>query len=248
MLRRHLLWARPGWLVQQPLMFLTNTTLKAARYRACAPRPSARAKVASRLFLDRAATPPRLRRGVLYVLFLAVAAASVFAAQRQQQPDNSPIPPILQKYQPVTAERLKNPEDGNWLMIRRTYNGWGYSPLEQITPANASRLHPVWVFSTAEARTHEAAPIVNNGVMFVSTPNNQVIAIDAKTGNVLWRYRRQRPPTASVPHETNRGVALYADKVYYASGDAILVALEAKTGEEVWATTVADNKSGYYIT
>src|SRR5437762_10586081 len=79
MLRRHLLWERPGWLVQ---------------------------KVASRLFLDRAATPPRLRRGVLYVLFLAVAAASVFAAQRQQQPDNSPIPPILQKYQPVTAERL----------------------------------------------------------------------------------------------------------------------------------------------
>ena len=72
-------------------------------------------------------------------------------------------------------------------MIRRTYNGWGLGPLDQLTPANVARLHPVWVASTAEARPHEAAPIVNNGVMFVSTPNNQVIAIDAKEGNVLWQ-------------------------------------------------------------
>jgi alcohol dehydrogenase (cytochrome c) len=133
-------------------------------------------------------------------------------------------------------------------MIRRTYDGWGYSPLDQITPANVARLKPVWVFSTSEARVHEAAPIVNNGVMFVSTPNNQVIAIDAKTGNLLWRYRRPRPTGASVPHETNRGVALYADKVYYAAGEAVLVALDALTGKEVWTTTVADNKAGYYIT
>ena len=83
--------------------------------------------------------------------------------------------------------------------------------------------------------------------MFVSTPNNQVIAIDAKTGNVLWRYRRTRPAGASVPHDTNRGVALYSDKVYYAAGEAVLVALDAKTGKEVWTATVADNKSGYYI-
>src|SRR2546426_2737859 len=67
-------------------------------------------------------------------------------------------------------------------------------------------------------------------------------------GNLLWRYRRQRPPSASVPHETNRGVALYGDKVYYAAGEAVLVALDAKTGKEVWTATVADNKSGYYIT
>ena len=157
------------------------------------------------------------------------------------------MPPVLQKYPPVTAERLKNPEDENWLMIRRTYNGWGYSPLEQITPANASRLHPVWVFSTAEARPHEAAPIVNNGVMFVSTPNNQVIAIDAKSGSLLWRYRRPRAAGALVPHDTNRGIALYGDKVYYAAGEAVIVALDAKTGKEVWTTPVADNKSGYYI-
>jgi len=158
------------------------------------------------------------------------------------------MPEILRNYQPVTAERLRNPEEGNWLSIRRTYNGWGYSPLDQITPENVNKLKPLWVFSTGEAKVHEAAPVVNNGVMFVSTPNNQVIAIDVATGNVLWRYRKQRPTGAVVLHDTSRGVALSGDKVYYAAGEAVLVALDAKTGKEVWTTTVADTKAGYYIT
>ena len=157
------------------------------------------------------------------------------------------MPAVLQNYQPVTAERLKNPEAGNWLMIRRTYDGWGYSPLDQITTQNVDRLRPVWAFSTGEARVHESAPIVNNGVMFVSTPNNQVIAIDARTGNVLWRYRRPRVAGALVPHDTSRGVALLGDRVYFAGGEAVVVALDAKTGRQLWTTTVADNKSGYYI-
>src|SRR5712664_2533222 len=93
--------------------------------------------------------------------------------QKGQPGPPPPMPAILRNYQPVTAERLLKPEDGNWPMIRRTYDGWGYSPLDQITPANVARLKPVWVFSTAEPRVHEAAPIVNNGAMFVSTPNNQ---------------------------------------------------------------------------
>ena len=159
-----------------------------------------------------------------------------------------PMPAVLQKYQPVTAERLKHPEDGNWLMIRRTYDGWGYSPLEQITPANVRSLKPVWVLSTGETRAHESAPIVNNDVMFVTTPMNQVIAIDARSGDVLWRYRRKRPDGAAVPHETNRGIALYGDKVYFAAGEAVLVALDAKTGREVWTTEVADNHATYYMT
>src|SRR3984885_14757293 len=170
------------------------------------------------------------------------------SAQRQQAGADAPMPLALRNYQPVTAERLKHPEDGNWLMIRRTYDGWGYSPLEQLTPANVARLTPVWVFSTGETRAHESAPIVNNGVMFVTTPMSQVIAIDAKSGTLLWRYRRTRPVGASVPHETNRGIALYGDKVYFAAGEAVLVALDAQTGREVWTMEVADNRSAYYIT
>ena len=102
-----------------------------------------------------------------------------------QAPVQTPVAAILQNYKPVTAERLKKPEDGDWLMVRRTYDGWGYSPLDQITPANVTRLQPVWVFATGVTNGHEAPPIVNNGVMFVATPGNQVIAIDAKTGAAL---------------------------------------------------------------
>jgi alcohol dehydrogenase (cytochrome c) len=178
---------------------------------------------------------------------VALMVAGAALAQPQQPGPPPPVPQILRNYQPVTAERLLNPEDNNWLMIRRTYNGWGYSPLDQITSDNVARLKPVWVFSTGETKVHESAPVVNNGVMFVSTPNNQVIAIDAKSGNQLWRYRRPRPAGAQVPHDTSRGVALYGDKVLFAAGEAVLVALDVKTGKEVWATTVADNKSGYYI-
>ena len=177
----------------------------------------------------------------------AAVAATLVAAVANTVAQQTPLAPVLQNYQAVTAERLKTPEAGNWLMIRRTYDGWGFSPLDQITTRNVAKLRPVWGFSTGETRVHESAPIVNNGAMFVSTPNNQVIAIDAKTGNLLWRYRRPRPTGALVPHDTNRGVALYGDKVYYAAGEAVIVALEAKTGREVWTTSVADNKSGYYI-
>ena len=181
------------------------------------------------------------------VVFAAVATGAGQQAPATPQPPPAPVPAALRNYQPVTAERLRNPEAANWLMIRGTYDGWGYSPLDQITAQNVSRLRPVWGFATGEARVHEAAPIVNGGVMFVSTPNNQVIAIDAKSGNVLWRYRRLRAAGALVPHDTSRGVALYVDKVYYAAGDAVVVALDARTGKEVWTNTIADNKSGYYI-
>jgi alcohol dehydrogenase (cytochrome c) len=157
-------------------------------------------------------------------------------------------PAVLRNYRPVTVERLRKPDDDEWLMIRRTYDGWGFSPLRQITTANVARLKPVWNIMTGEGRVHEAAPVVNGGAMFVSTPNNQVLALDVETGAVLWRYRRPRPQGAFVLHETNRGVALYGDKVYYAAGEAVLVALDARTGREVWTTTVADNSSAYYIT
>jgi alcohol dehydrogenase (cytochrome c) len=184
---------------------------------------------------------------------MAAAAASVLVASlAAQQPPapapDRPMPGVLKNYQPVTADRLKNPDARDWLMVRRTYDGWGYSPLDTITPANVTRLKPVWVFSTAEARVHQAAPIVNGGVMFVTSPNNQVIAIDVKSGTLLWRYRRPLEAGMQVPHQTNRGVALYGDKVFFAAGEAVLVALDARTGREVWTAPVADNKSGYYTT
>jgi alcohol dehydrogenase (cytochrome c) len=94
---------------------------------------------------------------------------------------------------------------------------------------------------------HEATPIVNDGVMFVATPGSQVIAVDVRTGTILWRYKRTLPNGVIILHPTSRGVALYSDKVFFATGDAVLVALDAKTGKEVWTTKVAENENGYYM-
>jgi alcohol dehydrogenase (cytochrome c) len=84
--------------------------------------------------------------------------------------------------------------------------------------------------------------------MFVATPGNQVMAIDVRTGTVLWRYRRRLTEDALVVHRTNRGVALYGDKVYFASADAVLVAIDARSGREVWTAKVEENRNGYYMT
>jgi alcohol dehydrogenase (cytochrome c) len=160
-----------------------------------------------------------------------------------------PLPvviPELANYPAVTQERLNKPADGDWLMIRRTYDGWGYSPLSQINTGNVSKLKLMWTSATGELRPHEAAPLVNGNAMFVPTPNGQLIAFEAKTGNVLWRYRKPRTAGSVVLHDNPRGVALLGDRVYFASVESELVALDARTGRAVWTTNVGDNKSGYY--
>jgi alcohol dehydrogenase (cytochrome c) len=171
-----------------------------------------------------------------HFLLFVVAVAAIGATR--QLPD----------YRPVTDERLRRPSDSDWLMIRRTYDGWGYSPLSRITAANVSRLERVWMVETGQTNGHEAPPLVNNGVMFVSTPGKQVIALDAATGRVLWRYQRPLPEGVLLLHPTSRGVALYDNKVFLAGNEAVLIALDARTGNEVWTTKVADNSQGYYMT
>src|SRR5947208_11034144 len=141
-------------------------------------------------------------------------------------------------YSLVTDERLVKPEPENWLHIRGNYQGWNYSPLDQIKASNVKRLVPVWSFSTGVDSGHESPPIVNNGIMFVTTPYSQVLALDAATGDLLWRFKRKLPPGFSALHNTSRGVALHGDKVYFPTLDAVLVALDAKTGKVAWEVTV----------
>ena len=191
--------------------------------------------------------------GVVALLAVATIATQLIA---QQPPPSLPIPPqpapaqpsaLLQHYKPVTSERLKKPEDGNWLMVRRTYDGWGYSPLDQITTNNVKRLQPAWVMSTGMNNGQEAPPIVNDGVMFVSTSFNQVIAVDAKAGDILWRYTSPTP-SGMRGKPVSRGVALYGDKVFFGLIECVVVALDARTGKEVWKTVIEENKAGFYMT
>lgn len=156
--------------------------------------------------------------------------------------------PALEDYNLVTDERLINPEDHNWLSYRGTMDGWGFSRLDQIDADNVGELQPVWTYSTGVTGGHESPPMVNDGIMYITTPGNLVYALDAASGDLIWRYQHDLPRDLIAMHRTNRGVALYEDKVYTATLDARMVALDARTGEKLWDTSVQNNQAGYYIT
>ncbi len=173
-------------------------------------------------------------------LVLLAVAAALFATPGATQ--------SARPYTPVTQARLENPEPVNWLLFRRTYDANGYSPLDQINATNVKRLTPVWTFATGLREGHQSPPLVNNGVMFFTTPYNHVIALDARTGEQIWRYQRELPEDLVQLHPTNRGVALWGDRVYIATVDAFLVALDARTGAVVWERKIEDYTHGYYCT
>lgn len=163
-------------------------------------------------------------------------------------------------YAPVTAERLAAPEDGNWLLTRRTYDGQAHSPLTEITTDNVADLQVAWSlptgpyaklsdFAALPARpAHQSPALVNDGVMFMTTPDQQIIALDAATGEEHWRFRHDLPSEIIPVHPTNRGVALWEDKLFMATLDAKVVAVDAKTGEKLWEATMEDWRNGYYST
>src|ERR1700751_2640915 len=151
-------------------------------------------------------------------------------------------------YPSITNERLQHPEAGDWLMYRRTYDGWGFSPLNEITSSNIQKLSLAWSMSTDLLGAHETTAIVNHGRMFITTPQNNIIALDAKGAPQLWRYARKYPDGLFQLHPTNRGVALYGDYVYMATTDCAVVAVDAVTGKEVWSVALDDYKAGCYST
>ncbi|MEQ8409464.1 MAG: PQQ-dependent dehydrogenase, methanol/ethanol family [Gammaproteobacteria bacterium] len=159
-----------------------------------------------------------------------------------------PLQAQVNNYTTVTDARLNNPEPENWLSYRGNLEGWGYSSLDEINADNVNELQPVWTYSTGVVGGHESPPIVNNGVMFITTPANELLAIDAASGDALWSYRHNLPDNLVAFHRTNRGVALYGDRVFMATLDARVVALDASTGEKLWDVSVQDNAWGYYIT
>ena len=184
-------------------------------------------------------------RKLATILTIVFSASCVMAVTRSSMPITIQG---AQDYTPVTDERLVNPEPENWLMYRRTYSGSGYSPLDQINRQNVENMVPLWCFSTGVTEGHQSPPIVNDGIMFITTPESQLLALDARKGDLLWRYRRELPEDLFQMHPTNRGVGLYENKVYMATVDTYLVAFDAKSGEVVWEKAVEDYHKGYYMT
>jgi alcohol dehydrogenase (cytochrome c) len=158
-------------------------------------------------------------------------------------PKGVTFPGEVKNYTPVTDAMLKNPDPGDWLMIRRNYQAWSYSPLTQVNATNVKDLQLVWTWAMNEGGANEPTPIVHNGVMFLANTGNIVQALNASTGELIWENRIG--PDISGGLGAIRSLALYQDKVYLATTDVRLVALDARTGKQVWETRIADTAKGY---
>ena len=194
------------------------------------------------------AAPPLANNAAAAALFKDVKTAG----------DPAPVPGVisgntntthpLQNYVPVTDAYLRNPDASDWAMMRGNYQGWGFSKLNQVNKGNVKNLQLVWS-RLMEPGINEATPIIYKGVMFLGNPNDVIQAIDAASGEILWQYRR-RLPSLEAMHNNNwgqrkRSIFLYGDKLYTTTRDNFLVALDAKTGNELWEV----NRGGdYYAT
>lgn len=150
----------------------------------------------------------------------------------------------------VPFERIANADEepGNWLSYSRTLDGHRYSPLNEINTANVATLKLKWAFQFPDPRS-EVSPIVIDGILYITGPNDAA-AIDGRSGRSIWQWNRNLPSdfvSIGFGH-TNRGAAVLDDKLYVATLDGYLVALDLKSGAERWSTKVLDYKVGYSMT
>ena len=149
-------------------------------------------------------------------------------------------PGTIEGFVPVTDAMLRNPPQDDWLMVRGGYRGWSYSPLGSITTTNVGDLELMWSWGMSDAGSNQPAPLAHGGIIYLINAGNIVQALDGRSGDLLWEYRAG--PDQGGPM---RNLALYNDKVYVATTDARLVALNARTGQRVWDVEIATRAKGY---
>jgi alcohol dehydrogenase (cytochrome c)/quinohemoprotein ethanol dehydrogenase len=151
----------------------------------------------------------------------------------------------------VTDALIAAPPAEEWLSYGRDYTERRFSPLDAVNDGNVGKLGLAWSADLETARGQEATPLVHNGVLYVTTAWSMVKAFDAATGKPLWSYDPKVPRSTLVRaccDAVNRGVALYGPNVYVATLDGRLIALDAKTGKDVWVKTVVPDQKNYTIT
>jgi alcohol dehydrogenase (cytochrome c) len=179
-----------------------------------------------------------------------VTGLSLLLAVSTAQAQKAQVSDPMKSMRPVTDAMLLHPDPGDWLMWRRTYDGFGFSPLNQITKANVDDLRVAWTWSLTNGAT-ESTPIEHDGVLYIWNYGDKVQALNAVTGDLIWEYRRDLPQTIIDQAGNNmakRNMAIYQDKLLIATSDAHLVALDAKTGEVAWDHETADWRKGWRYT
>jgi alcohol dehydrogenase (cytochrome c) len=175
----------------------------------------------------------------ILALFAVVASSVSMLAVHSALAQDNPIDNIS----PVTDEMLVNPPDGDWLMWRRTYNGWGYSPLDEINKDNVDQLQLAWAWGMTPGGRTQETPLVHDGIMYIQNSTHLIQALNAATGELIWEYQYELPD--DVDPNGERSKAIYEDKLIIATRDAHLIALDTKTGQLIWDKQVANYEHGF---
>ena len=178
---------------------------------------------------------PTVRASLMAVVAGFVCAALNVSAQGQ-----------VQNFTPVTDAVLQDPDPEDWLSWRRTLDGWGYSPLDEIDESNVGDLRLAWSWGL-EPGVSQTTPIVHNGILYVANPGNVVQALDAASGDFIWEYRHEMDERNRLGAQL-RSLAIYHDLILLNTRDAHIVGLDARTGEVRWDTTVMPDHDGYGFT
>ena len=147
----------------------------------------------------------------------------------------------------VTDAMLQSPKADDWLMWRRTLDGWGYSPLDRIDRSNVSDLQMVWSRGISDG-SNQGTPLVYDGVMYMPNPSDRIQAIDAVTGDLRWEYQRTLPVDLTdrlgrALSQINRNIAIFGDTIIDTSGDTHVFALDIATGSLRWETEILDYRT-----
>lgn len=177
-------------------------------------------------------------RKLTVITAVATSLAALFTAQAVVAQDNP-----IDRVTTVTDEMLLNPPDGDWLMWRRTYDGWGYSPLDEINKENVGSLELAWAWGMAPGGRTQETPLVHDGIIYIQNSNHLIQALDGATGDLIWEYQYRLPDGVAPGGE--RSKAIYGDNLIVATRDAHIIALDLKTGRLVWDQQVADYNKGW---
>jgi alcohol dehydrogenase (cytochrome c) len=164
------------------------------------------------------------------------------------------LPPVNKEavISPVPFDRILNAgrqEPQNWLTYSGGFASQRHSELMQITPENAKDLTLKWVFQARSLEKHEVTPLVVDGVMYTVQGINDVIALNAMTGKTIWTHAyKPNPDARNCCGQETRGLAMLGDKIFLAALDTHMIALDAKTGKEIWNVQIADPKEKYSFT
>src|SRR5437870_4799543 len=144
---------------------------------------------------------------------------------------------------PISSDRLLKAADeqGNWLMYSHTYNSWRFSGLNQITTQNVKNLRVKWLFQGRTIEKFETTPLVVDGIMYLTRPENAIYALDALTGRQLWMYEYRNPErTFNCCGKNNRGLAILGQTLFMNTLDMHVLAIDAKSGRLQWKAEMFD--------